>query len=138
MESSSFILGASPWGLHDYVVKGNAFDFAFIDGDHSFMPVLRDIITCAAIVSPGAIIAGHDFQMPSVKLAVKLIAESGLLGMLDTPVDTIWRFVVKAPVPIESSVDKDFVKVFRRLNTDSVGARINQLLDKYLEKMGSA
>jgi predicted O-methyltransferase YrrM len=38
------------------------FDFIFIDADHSFEAVTADIQTCIPLLSPGGLLALHDFQ----------------------------------------------------------------------------
>jgi len=46
-------------------------DFVFIDGDHAYDQVLRDIKNYGSKVRPGGIIAGHDFiQQDGVTRAV--------------------------------------------------------------------
>lgn len=47
--------------------------FCFIDGDHSTSAVVADFFHCWDIAEKGAIIAGHDFQLESVKKAVSKI-----------------------------------------------------------------
>lgn len=51
---------------------GPMFDFAFIDGDHSYEAVRADIANYSPLVRPGGIIAGHDYKSgwPGVVQAV--------------------------------------------------------------------
>jgi cephalosporin hydroxylase len=51
-------LGPRPW-------------FVFIDGDHSFEGVARDIQAWKKAVLPGGILAGHDYYLESVAEAVR-------------------------------------------------------------------
>lgn len=52
--------------------KRNA-DLVFIDGDHSYEAVVRDIKSCLPLVNDGGILAGHDYSEahPGVIKAVK-------------------------------------------------------------------
>jgi predicted O-methyltransferase YrrM len=47
------------------------FDYIFIDGDHSRQAVYADIGAYLPFVRPGGILAGHDFQLPDVRAAVR-------------------------------------------------------------------
>lgn len=53
-------------------VPKSSLDFVYIDGDHSFNEVMRDIIVWSDRVRPGGIVSGHDytFENHGVKLAV--------------------------------------------------------------------
>lgn len=50
-------------------------DFCFIDGDHGREAVKADIAAWLPKMKPNGVLAGHDYQMPEVRQAVK---ESGL------------------------------------------------------------
>ena len=85
----------SPRALDIY--PADTFDFAYIDGDHSFDAVVADILACSRVVckakplnSPDrddlrGFICGHDFPMPQVAKAVRL-----LLGEPETFSDGSW------------------------------------------------
>lgn len=45
-------------------------DMVFIDGDHRYEIVLKDIDRALELVKPGGIISGHDYTWPTVKQAV--------------------------------------------------------------------
>jgi len=45
-------------------------DFLFIDADHSFDAVVKDLVTWIPKVKRGGVIAGHDYFTPSVQSAV--------------------------------------------------------------------
>ncbi len=45
-------------------VRDRALDFVFIDGDHSYKAVSRDITCWASKVKPGGFIGGHDYNHP--------------------------------------------------------------------------
>ena len=96
----------SPRALDIYAA--DTFDFAYIDGDHSFDAVVADILACSRVVykakplnSPGrddprGFICGHDFPMPQVAKAVRL-----LLGEPVTFSDGSWlcpnRLIASGP-----------------------------------------
>lgn len=64
------IEGFSPVALGG--LSDRQFDLCFIDGDHSYEAVCRDIHACMPLVRPGAFIGGHDYggDCPGVKQAV--------------------------------------------------------------------
>lgn len=67
-------------------------DFAFIDGDHAYEHVKRDIVTCLDLMAPGGIISGHDFNEAGVEKAVReLLPEASLV--VGT---SIWEYTVPA------------------------------------------
>lgn len=57
---------------------GAEFDICYIDADHSYEAVRRDILACTRIVKPEGWLAGHDYHQPQVERAV--------LSMLDDPI----------------------------------------------------
>lgn len=66
------------------------FDFIFIDADHSYEEVRKDINNCLPLLSADGIIAGHDFSKhwPGVIQAVReTFGPSGFVHNKDT---TIW------------------------------------------------
>lgn len=69
--------------------KGQA-DMVFIDADHSYLGVRRDIETAKRLVKPGGMICGHDYgekDWPGVAKAVKEVF--GTRGF-ENPVGSIW------------------------------------------------
>ena len=50
--------------------KNKTFDFIWIDGDHTFQGVLRDLEFSLEVIAEGGIIAGDDFDWPQVREAV--------------------------------------------------------------------
>lgn len=44
-----------------YKKNGTKFDFIFIDADHSYEQVYKDIVGCRELLSPNGIISGHDY-----------------------------------------------------------------------------
>lgn len=51
--------------------RDSSLDFVFLDADHSFQAVCRDIEEWAPKVKPGGVLAGHDYGMPEVQRAVQ-------------------------------------------------------------------
>ena len=45
--------------LRDKISK---FDFIFIDGDHRYSQVVKDVRNSYNVLKPGGILAGHDFE----------------------------------------------------------------------------
>eukprot|EP00439_Symbiodinium_sp_Y106_P055861 s2154_g7.t2 len=80
------------------------FDLVFIDAEHTFEAVRRDIQVWKRRVRPGGILAGHDFSLfhPAVSLAV--LVECGPLS------DDTGRF------PLQSELEKPII----HLSADSV------------------
>jgi hypothetical protein len=76
----------------DSVAAARAFDdasidFCFIDGDHWYDPVRRDVLTWLPKMKPGGIIAGHDYDQPHLKRAVCDVFGEGRVEA----VATSWR-----------------------------------------------
>ena len=46
------------------------FDWVYIDGDHSYKEVKKDIKNYLPLVKPGGLLCGDDWQLPSVQRAV--------------------------------------------------------------------
>lgn len=57
---------------------GPEFDLCYIDADHQYESVRRDILACTRIVKPQGWLAGHDYHQPQVERAV--------LSMIDEPI----------------------------------------------------
>ena len=78
-------------------------DFVFIDGDHSFAGVMRDLVAWWPKVRPGGLISGHDidndaFPGFAVRQAIEaFIAERGIDVDMDVDRDFTW-FIVKPGV----------------------------------------
>ena len=58
------------WNAAD-VIADAELDYIFIDGDHSYAAVARDLRKYWAKVKSGGIFAGHDWNLPPVKAAVE-------------------------------------------------------------------
>jgi predicted O-methyltransferase YrrM len=62
-------------------------DFVFIDGDHSYDQVLKDLINYGLKVKPGGIVAGHDWIHGRLDEAVKEFFKGKEINLGD---DTTW------------------------------------------------
>lgn len=67
---------------------GGEADMLFIDGDHSYKGVLRDIELFSPLVSPGGLICGHDINEGGVRSAVKEV-----FPKWKNAVDSIWCII---------------------------------------------
>lgn len=63
----------------------SSMDFVFIDASHDYNSVRRDILAWWPKVKLGGILAGHDYDFPSVRSAVW-----NTLGQQVTPTETVW------------------------------------------------
>jgi hypothetical protein len=52
-------------------LNGTKADMVFVDGDHNYEPVKRDIINSLAMIRLGGILCGHDYDWKTVREAVK-------------------------------------------------------------------
>lgn len=52
------------------LVPDASVDFIFVDADHTYEGVLRDINDWTPKIAKGGILAGHDYNWPSVRKAV--------------------------------------------------------------------
>lgn len=69
---------ASSTDVFDQILD-NSLDYIFIDGEHSYESVTRDLENYSQKVKQGGIVSGHDFSWPGVQNAVfKFIADSGI------------------------------------------------------------
>lgn len=51
-------------------VEDNSLDFVFIDADHEYESVVRDILAWTPKVKPGGMVSGHDIHFPGVLKAI--------------------------------------------------------------------
>lgn len=72
-------------------------DFAFIDGDHQYEHVKRDILTCLDLMAPGGVLCGHDTNEPGVLKAV-----NELLPGAKVVAGSIWEYKVPTVAAIVS------------------------------------
>jgi len=65
-------------------------DMVFIDGDHRYDTVVKDIKRAYELLRPGGLICGHDYDHPSWPGVRQAVTE--LVGPVEI-VDTIWHTV---------------------------------------------
>ncbi len=71
----------------------NSCDFVFIDADHSEDAVRADIEAWLPKIKPGGLLAGHDYEWPSVRRAVDLMLPAA------KPISAnCWQYVKPVPV----------------------------------------
>jgi predicted O-methyltransferase YrrM len=75
-------------GIRRLDFLGEVPDMVFIDGDHQYQNVFRDIAFWRARVPRGGLLCGHDASWPGVKLALKdLLPEAKVIEHTD-----IWAY----------------------------------------------
>lgn len=67
-------------------VKNESLDFIFIDADHRYPAVIKDLAAWVPKLKPGGVLCGHDIHLPGVKKAV----DEKLRQYEDTEVDHVW------------------------------------------------
>lgn len=78
------------WEAADHVADG-VLDFVFIDADHSYDAVCKDIKAWRPKVRGGGLISGHDYEWPTVANAV----HDTLGGEVIVAGDSCWMKYVK-------------------------------------------
>lgn len=73
------------WGV------AKKFDWIFIDGDHSYETVSKEIAAFKPLVKPGGMLSGHDYYFPSVSKAV----HESLNNIVVPHATTIWTCEVE-------------------------------------------
>ena len=66
----SFYKATTDYALSLLKNEGRKFDFIFIDADHRYEQVKKDILGSMELLSQGGIISGHDYNWEGVKQAV--------------------------------------------------------------------
>lgn len=61
----------SPSFNASYRFNDKSLDFVFLDGDHSYDSVKKDILVWRPTIKDGGMLAGHDYDWPEVKQAVE-------------------------------------------------------------------
>ena len=64
--------------------EDNSLDFVYIDADHRYPAVLKDLTLWTPKVRSGGIVSGHDYQAPDVRRAVDEFAK-----VMTTDCDTV-------------------------------------------------
>ncbi len=66
------------------------FDFVWIDGDHSYEQVKRDIENYLPLVKKGGIIGGHDYDSPAFPGVKKAVDEYFDNSKIEKVIDYVW------------------------------------------------
>jgi predicted O-methyltransferase YrrM len=70
------------------------FDFVFVDASHEYSATKADIILWYRKMKSGAVLAGHDSNMPEVRGAINEIIPADMLEIIETEKDFgIWQVV---------------------------------------------
>jgi predicted O-methyltransferase YrrM len=65
------IVERSETALPRLLFEGRRFDLAFVDGNHRFEGAFLDLVYCAKLIAPGAVLFADDAQLPAVRRAVQ-------------------------------------------------------------------
>ncbi len=71
-------------------IKDGAFDFVFMDADHSYRATWRDIVDWRPKVRPGGLLCGHDYNWPTVRRAVEELCPGHEYKMSSDKVWWVW------------------------------------------------
>lgn len=81
-----------------------AVDFVYIDGDHSYESVKKDITLCYPLIKNNGLVGGHDYTpyTQTVMRAVNEFAEEAKLELHTVFPD--WWFIIKHDIKIENKL----------------------------------
>jgi predicted O-methyltransferase YrrM len=96
---AALIVGRSPEALSQaQQLAGSKFDFVFIDGDHSFEGVLKDIEGVIPLLDAGGYILLHDAHYFEVKEAIDealrrypFLTDCGMVSKEANPTDHFYK-----------------------------------------------
>lgn len=74
-------------------IPDKSLDFVFIDANHSYEYVKRDILIWKRKVRLGGVLAGHDIDAPAFP-GVRRAVEESIAGKINTGDDAVWWTVV--------------------------------------------
>ena len=74
------------WDMAMYVQE-EELDFVFIDADHGYESVLKDIKAWTPKLKPGGVLSGHDSDLPTVRQALDELLDSSWLRFAG---DKVW------------------------------------------------
>ena len=74
--------------------KTPKFDFVFLDGSHEVKDVVDDIKAWLPKVKPGGVLAGDDYKIPDVRIAVEYVLGKGKVQVNKESQWPYWRFNV--------------------------------------------
>lgn len=105
-EVNTFIMPYFCQNLQDHIARGRVIptrnwsynfntdepiDMVFIDGDHRYETVKKDIKTATSLLVNGGLLCGHDWDHPTWPGVRKAVTE--LVGKVDVE-DTIWWTII--------------------------------------------
>lgn len=90
-ESRIAVLKGVSWEMADKIAD-ESLDFAFIDADHSYYSITRDLKAWYPKVKQGGLFCGHDIHFPAVKKAV--VEKFGNLKLRHAGIDNVWYVTV--------------------------------------------
>lgn len=71
--------------------EDNFFDYVFLDADHSYEGVVKDINAWMPKIKKSGALIGHDYHFPGVRQAVDEL----LPGVIITDIDHCWYYEIK-------------------------------------------
>jgi predicted O-methyltransferase YrrM len=98
----------SETALPRFLALGRSFDLAFIDGNHRFEGVFLDLIYLGRLVRRGGVIVLDDYQLRSVKKAVRFcVANLGWALQEEGIADERhhWAVLRTPAIPLERNFD---------------------------------
>ena len=72
------------------LIEDESLDFVFIDADHAYSSVLRDIEDWTPKVKKGGYITGHDWYLSGVRKAVQEKFGNVIAGRIEIKPDSVW------------------------------------------------
>lgn len=79
------LLKGVSWEMADKV-DDDSLDFVFIDADHVYNKIMKDLKAWGPKVKTNGILCGHDLQLPDVQKALK----ESFKRFTDTKIDNVW------------------------------------------------
>lgn len=76
------------------IVPDGSLDFVFIDADHSYEGVKRDITLWRPKLKAGGLLSGHDYANPGEKLGMEVKRAVDELGEVELGRDSCWFYRV--------------------------------------------
>jgi hypothetical protein len=80
------VLKGISWEVSERV-EDNSLDFVFIDADHKYESVVKDIKAWMPKLKPGGMLSGHDLKMDGVRKALEKLTT----GYIDVKMDKCWE-----------------------------------------------
>ncbi len=78
-----------------FEIPDNSLDFCFLDGDHSYPGISKDISAWLLKVKKGGLICGHDYENPNTKTEVKRAVDEKFGSDIELSYNKTWFHRVK-------------------------------------------